>query len=360
MQLLKRRRPRTRSSRGARDVTAWRATACYGAALVLAFAAPASCHKPGRKGGKAKADEGIHKTFERGPVSVAIDLDRAEPTIADRLHLKLQVTADEAYHVELPHFGEQLESFGIVDYHTEPPVLIDGDKTRRSRTYVLEPFLSGEYEIPPMTIRFWKKGEKDQPHTLETETLKVHVKSLRPEQLGKLTLHDIEGPVSLPRTRKGWIVAGAAALAAGALAGALWVWRRRARRGEGRAEPRVPAHELAYRELAALVAEELPQKGEVKRFYQRLSGILRRYIENRFALRAPEQTTEEFLVSLREDPRLAGEHKRMLNDFLGHCDLVKFAEHQPQTRDIQSTFDSCKAFILQTEEREEAAAAAGG
>ena len=45
-------------------------------------------------------------------------------------------------------------------------------------------------------------------------------------------------------------------------------------------------------------------------------------------------------------------YKPLLNTFLKHCDLVKFAEYQPSKEDIQKTFDSCKAFIEGTQERE--------
>ena len=115
---------------------------------------------------------------------------------------------------------------------------------------------------------------------------------------------------------------------------------------------KVPAHDLAYRELEKLVSEGLPNKEEIKRFYQRISGILRRYIENRFGLHAPEQTTEEFLAGLEIARDFPGKYNSLLTVFLTHCDLVKFAEHQPKQEDIQKTFDSCKAFIEGTEERE--------
>ena len=61
-------------------------------------------------------------------------------------------------------------------------------------------------------------------------------------------------------------------------------------------EEKIPAHEQAYRELERLLARELIEKGQVKEFYAGVSGVLRRYIENRFGLKAPERTTEEFLV----------------------------------------------------------------
>ena len=109
-----------------------------------------------------------------------------------------------------------------------------------------------------------------------------------------------------------------------------------------------PAHEVAYARLQALIAEDLVGAGRIKEFYQRINAILRHYIEDRFHLRAPERTTEEFLAELRETNHLNEQHKASLGQFLEHCDLVKFAKHQPGEAEIQRTFDLVKQFIETT------------
>ena len=40
----------------------------------------------------------------------------------------------------------------------------------------------------------------------------------------------------------------------------------------------------------------------------------------------------------------------LLDEFLGHCDLVKFAKHRPTDEEIRRAFDSAKAFIAGTKE----------
>ena len=294
------------------------------------------------------AQEGIEKTFDRGPVQVILRIDKEEPTIADRIQLSLEVTADEDYEVRMPRFGDKLEQFGIVDYDTTQPELIEDNKTRQSRSYVLEPFLSGDYIIPVMKFQFSKKGEEDATqHELETEAITLHVKSLRPEAAAELQIHDIAPPEELPReaASRSWLVWGGAVLVLGVV-GAVLLSRRR--KGGKIFQPVIPAHEVAFQQLEALVAENLPEKHAIKEFYQRVSDILRHYIENRFGLQAPEQTTEEFLGTLAVTRILTPPQKQLLREFLRHCDLVKFAEHQPATEDIQKTFDSCKNFILET------------
>lgn len=330
----------------------------------------ASCTREGQQTTAAVAagegeGEGIEKTFERGPVTVTMMVDRKEITIADRLNLTLRVDAEEEYSTELPRFGEKLEQFGIVDYETSQPTLVDDGKVRIERSYVLEPFLSGEYKVPSMTVRFWKEGEGDEPkvHELETEELSVTVSSLLPETLAELAIEDIVPPMEMPappmQAAWPWLSGGGAVLC---LLGFV-VWRARRKRLSAQAPPPLPADEIAYRELEALIAEDLVGKGEIKLFYTRVSDILRRYIENRFGLHAPERTTEEFLYELRAcapfgvAAELEVRLKAMLKEFLTHCDLVKFAEHRPPKDDIQRTFDCCRSFIAET--REGAAAPAG-
>jgi len=110
------------------------------------------------------------------------------------------------------------------------------------------------------------------------------------------------------------------------------------------------AHELAYARLEQLLGRGFLEKGQVKAFYNELSWILRHYIEDRFGLRAPERTTEEFLRELEGNGTLETSWQRILAKFLCHCDLVKFAEHIPETGEIQETFDTTKAFIEATRE----------
>jgi hypothetical protein len=319
--------------------------------LVFLIVSAFSCRKEETTGTPGEEEEaGIHERVDRGPATLFLDIDRKEITVAERLNLKITVVVDEDYKVTLPGFGEKLERFGIVDYRTTQPELTEDNRKEMSRSYVLEPFLSGEYIIPSMEVSFWKEGgEEIEAHKIETPEVTVAVKSILPEDLEEVKLNEIKPPIPFPRSYSLWIWLGigSALVIAGITAAVILIRRRR--KVEDVWSQRVPAHELAYDELRRLVAEDLVRKGEIKVFYQRLSGVVRHYVENRFGLRAPEQTTEEFLTGLEVAQEFPGTYKPLLKTFLNHCDLVKFAEHQPQAEDIQKTFDSCKAFIKGTE-----------
>jgi hypothetical protein len=276
-------------------------------------------------------------------------------SIADRLHLRITVISNHGYEVELPSFGEKLEQFGIVDYQTTRPALIENSKTRVSRSYVLEPFLSGDYTIPPMQIRFWKKEKKTSDiHEIDTEAVVINVSSLLPDEMKEMRVHDIKPPVPLPRSYAVWIWPGIiVAVMAVFLLFTYVIMRKRRQAKTAGVRQITPPHELAFEELEQLVSERLLEKGEIKLFYQRISDILRRYIENRFSINAPEQTTEEFLNGLDSRRDFPGKYHLLLKNFLTHCDLVKFAEHQPASEDILKTFESCKEFISGTQAKED-------
>lgn len=311
-------------------------------------------------GGSQEESQGLAKSYTRGPVSVRVTVDRKEITIADRLKLSIQAEHSEEYEIELPKFGEKLDQFGIVDYETLPPKLIGKDKILVEKAYVLEPFLSGDYKIPPMKVQFWKKGEEDSgKHEIETEELSITVGSLLPEDISEMA--DIAPPKSLPRgplSRLWPMVPAFCVLVLAVVAVAVRARRRSSTLAEA---ARIQAHELAFRELEKLIAEDLIGSGEIKLFFFRISDILRHYIENRFGLHAPERTTEEFLAELGSSSlvgaaeALRPQHGELLCRFLTLCDLVKFAEHAPGTEEVQQVFDTCKGFILETQRTEEAA-----
>ena len=66
--------------------------------------------------------------------------------------------------------------------------------------------------------------------------------------------------------------------------------------------------------------------------------------------RAEELTTEEFLSDVAESAVLSHAHKKLLNDFLKHADLVKFAGVKPSPNDIEETLNRASQFLDETKE----------
>ena len=321
----------------------------------------------GCEGGETSAAEtpalAVDRPFERGPLTVHVRLDKDTITIAEQVRLVIVTTLQEGYTLDEPQLGHQLGGWSIGDYTSVPAALDDRGRHVTTREYELHPFLSGSYEIPPLTFRVRAhagRGDSESPDsfTLTTERIPVEVTSLLDDQRREPTVGPIKSVVGLPSSARTWlwVAAGSVVLALGTLV-ALYVRRHRQRPVEAL---RYPAHELASAKLARLAERKLVERGEVKAFYREVSQILRQYIEDRFALHAPERTTEEFLREARRSAVFTTAQADMLGDFLAHCDQVKFAELTPTTAEAQRTFDTARTFIerTKTEERQVVEAAA--
>lgn len=144
-----------------------------------------------------------------------------------------------------------------------------------------------------------------------------------------------------------WAIAAAAILLA-ALVALLCrhLWKRHANKPVAPPSP----YEVATLALQVLLSERLPEKGEAKLFHQRLSGILRQYLEERFGVSAPRLTTEEFLQLLTSTPAMVQEHRQLLQGFLNACDMVKFADAYSGQAEMNALSDSCRSFLEQTRE----------
>jgi len=110
------------------------------------------------------------------------------------------------------------------------------------------------------------------------------------------------------------------------------------------------AHEIAYEQLEKLKAKDFIRQAKFKEYYSEVSDIVRHYLENRFLLKAPEMTTEEFLFYVRDYSQLISGHKTLLKEFLLACDLVKFAKYIPSSGEIDAIFLSAKKIVDETKE----------
>ncbi|MDD5506461.1 MAG: hypothetical protein PHR73_06890, partial [Candidatus Omnitrophica bacterium] len=198
--------------------------------------------------------------------------------------------------------------------------------------------------------KYKRKNDLDWSR-VEAGEVSVEVKSLLDESGPNTQMRDIKGPVSLPSAIIKYLIP--LGLLFLVILGYLARYFLKKNKKEN-IIPKRPAHAIAYEQLEALRLKEYIGRGLIKEYYTEVSDIIRHYLENRFRLKAPEMTTEEFLVSVRDAGELASEHKNLLKEFLLCCDLVKFAKYAPVPDEVNSIFDSAKRFIDQTKENEPA------
>ena len=285
-----------------------------------------------------------HKNL--GAVRLTLTADRPSMRLTDTLTLTLTIAAPSEVRIMLPDVAKTLGPFEVVQHRTTGPLSLTPQTQQWQREYSLAVTTSGSLTVPSLTVQV-QAGDTIQP--LATDPLSITVTALVPADADLSAVKDIAPPV--PLLRRGippwvWIVASGLG-GVGLLAGGWWWYRRRQRAAIVPLLQR-PAHMLALAALEHLQRQDLMRQARIEEFYVRLSTILRRYVELRFGLRAPEQTTEEFLVSALATGGLIAAHRDLLEMFLQHCDLVKFARHRPTPGAMEETFESAKTFVEHT------------
>jgi hypothetical protein len=302
----------------------------------------------------AWAGEDATKVNQLGPVTVTTTLAPAEPTIGDEITLEIRVEAEPDVEVLMPEFGEALSRYTILNFVPQQRI-DDRGKTVLTQRYTLQPYLSGAQSIPPILIEFidHRSGQKPSPDDFDayeilTDRIDFLVKSVVPSDTAR-ELKPPLGELDLLPERSRSVVLGTVlgSIATVCAVVAAWmVWRRRRRRARRR-----NAYEVARTRLNQLLSRPWPQDAAaVASFFVAISSIVRRYLEDRFDLRAPELTTEEFLALAGSASNLSRDHQHLLRDFLRQADLVKFAGVRASEEEIRRSSDLAARFLEETRE----------
>ena len=289
--------------------------------------------------------ETLSSVTEEGPVRATVTLSPAAPRLGDALSLELVVTAEAGVILEMPEFGEALGRFSILDFAPRRGADAEGATVARQR-YTLQAPMSGRLRIPGLRLEYVdeRDGGAGPYRELITDEIAFEVASVLPEGAAVDAL--LPPRPALPEVRAGWWgrwwpALLAFALLAGGGAWAFAAWQRRAVE-----RVRLTAHERAMRRLRGLQTRGFPHADEADAWYVELSDIVRRYVEDRDAVRAPELTTEEFLVEARRS--FSGPHRDLLGAFLERCDRVKFARYSPEQQESRDAWSAARQFLDET------------
>ncbi|HQA43068.1 MAG TPA: hypothetical protein PK579_00780 [Phycisphaerae bacterium] len=314
----------------------------------LVMVSTAGCRRgesPRAETGAAKSAFAVCKRFGSGPVQFTIELSKAEMTTADSVTCRMTLDVAKGYEAEFPDIALPEDVPGAIVTGFDESETTKGDRRIMCREYELEAEYEGTLRLPKMEVYSHRAGEVKED-VIETDPIEVTVKSTR-ETAGDLELRPMRGLVTVEQMRAQerrvwpWVAGGVVGIA-GLVALAVWLIRR-----PRPAPPPPPAHETALRRLGELAGKGLITAGASEAFFVEVTGIVRDYIEQAFGVRAPEQTTEEFLASMMAAPAVAA-HRAVLEPFLVAADEVKFACVRADMEAMQRAFDTAEEFVLRT------------
>ena len=283
-------------------------------------------------------------------------------TISSDEEILLRVTA-ECEEIELGkafpltvirRFSKELEPDQWSDRQLTPLTVHLKETTRRedgryieeTRHYVCYAFSLESITLPDFVFKARPAGGgPERVAVCDGITLRV-LPALDPASPGPAELPGVLLSEPVPSR---WLLFTCLGLLILAAASLLWFFSARARRaGMSHAVPRVAPYMRAMRRLDRLRGQQPATAPEIDAFYVEASALLRDYIGERFALRAPNMTTEEFLGAPQTAHVLQASHHDLLSRFLGCCDQVKFACHAPAATDRARILDEAERFLEAT------------
>lgn len=151
-------------------------------------------------------------------------------------------------------------------------------------------------------------------------------------------IHEIAPPVDYSLVPP-WVVCGGIVLGV-ALLGLLGWWLRKRTR---RAKPLPSPRDRALKELDRVAAEMVTLTPY--QFSIAVSDILRGYVTEQFQLPVTRQTSFEFLSMLAKSSPFSADETSLLEDFLGRCDLIKFARYDATPQDSRLLLEEATQFV---------------
>jgi hypothetical protein len=291
---------------------------------------------------------GMHIPLEAQLIRVTSQVSSDSMMIGDQILYTLRVEAAENVDFSVPSLGDTLSR----DLEVLAPLSADTNVTegirRVEHDYLITSFEGGIQILPAQEVAYSFEGRTDTALSMPL-IIRVHEPAVDTTKAIKPIKPPINAPLTFMEVLP-WIGFGIGGLMLVTMVIAL-VWIRRQRRKDPeifRVQSREPAHVIAFRELDKLKEEKLWEKGQVKEFYTRLTGITRTYIERQYGIPAMERTTGEILEAFRRSNTDDGLLDEILEELLQLADLVKFAKEDPLPVENQTNLNNAYLFVQKT------------
>ena len=257
---------------------------------------------------------------------VTSSIDSTTIKIGEQITYKIQVETDSTELVVFPE-GQTFSPLEMIESYTIDTIKKDA-RFQLIKKYGLTQFDSGVYTIPRQKIIIGTQ-------TLFTDSLKVEVNNIVVDTT-KQGLFDIKPIIEVEKSPSKWWKYLLYTLLALAIVVSLlyWFnWREKPLTQEEKIAL-LPPYERAKLALQELDQSQYLQNEEIKEYYSDLTGIIRKYLDEKVYDRALESTTEELInrLQLLKDGQqidLSKEDIKKIETILKRADLVKFAKSKP-------------------------------
>ena len=257
---------------------------------------------------------------------ISSTIDSTSIKVGQELIYSIEVETDTSSLVVFPEGQTFLPLEMIESYNVD--AIKFGDRFKLTKKYGLTQFDSGTYTIPRQKILI---GDFEA----FTDSLKVEVRSIEVDTT-KQPLYNIKPIIEVDKSPSKWWLYFLIIILSLAIVGFLlywFIWREKPLT-EDEKVALLPPYERAKLALVELDKSGYLQNEEIKEYYSELTGIIRKYLDEKVYDHALESTTDELInrLHLLKDGNqidLSKEDIKNIDTILRRADLVKFAKSKP-------------------------------
>ncbi len=287
---------------------------------------------------------------------VIVNASLSEDTIliGEQTDIKLEIKQAKNKKIAFPEINEDFVPGIEIIQQSKIDTVPEKQMLGISLSLTITSWDSGYYQIPPFEFMLLSENDLD---TLRTKALQLTVNTVQVDTTK--AIKDIKPPLEAPLTLAeifhtviiDWFPYNL--LAVLIILGIIFFILLRSGRNKlpvFNKKPPEPAHIIALRELEQLKNEKYWQNNPPKKYYTRLTDIIRLYLERRFEIGALEQTSSQIIQSLRHsgNDNIQNRHIENLSHMFTLADLVKFAKETPIEHENYQCFEWAYDFVLQT------------
>lgn len=267
--------------------------------------------------------------------SATATIDRNKILIGEPITLTLEATLPAGVTPKwfeldsIPHF-EYIE-FGKIDS------TLNENEQRYKQVLSITSFDSGRWVIPSLSLEV-----NGRYYVTDSLPVSVAFSNFDPNQ----DYHDIKDILEIDNPALAyvnWVLAGITLLS---VIGLIYFLRksRLAQTHIVRETQVLDPLTEAMQTLESLRKQQLPEKGEVKRYYTTLNDVIRRFVNRKLGYSTLEKTNDELLLQVKQTG-MPHEEMIRLAQTLRMSDAVKFARYTPALEDNEQSFRTTETTV---------------
>jgi heme/copper-type cytochrome/quinol oxidase subunit 2 len=283
-------------------------------------------------------------------IEVYASTDTTNYYVGDYITYTLELKYDKGITVEIPPIPSLIENLELVKVLN--PVQQTNDlQITEIHEYVFSKYDSSGITIPSIPIVYTKEGDNDR-YTINTNEIDIVVETLEVDLNAEI--QDVKAPIKI---QLDWYILTIIALIILVILLVLYyLYRRYFKKEQGTIVKKrvliIPPYKIALSELRKLEEKKLWQQGKVKDFHSEITGIIRKYFEDRFYFLALEMPSSEIMDQLK-DIKKSKPVLDLTKEFLSNADLVKFAKFEPLPSINEEMINQAYDIVNRTKPEEE-------